>query len=208
MRVSKGTLSLFIVIWIAGMAVPSYLYFHQIRSLEGISAEMEEWRVALLQKADTMQGHIGEIDQKTSTLQGHVVQIDRRTDILHDHVVEIEQSQDHLASLIQKIEQSQVEQVMNLEVTAYTPTEMECDDDPLVAASMRKVRLGTVAVSRDLFESGWVFGKKIYITGQGIFEINDLMNKRFSNRIDIFMWERNKALEFGKRQAKVALLNF
>ena len=45
---------------------------------------------------------------------------------------------------------------------------------------MRKVRQGTIAVSRDLFDQGWVFGRKVRIEGLGIFEINDLMNKRFN----------------------------
>ncbi|WP_243544912.1 3D domain-containing protein [Pseudodesulfovibrio tunisiensis] len=96
--------------------------------------------------------------------------------------------------------------VKKVTVTAYNPTTGQCDEDPLVAASMRKVRTGTVAVSRDLFDQGWVFGKKIRIEGLGIFEINDLMNKRFTNRIDIFMWDEGQARQFGKRISKAALL--
>ena len=96
--------------------------------------------------------------------------------------------------------------VLELEVTAYTPTVRECNEEPLVAASMRKVRLGTVAVSRDLFEQGWVFGKKVYIQGYGIFEINDLMNRRFESSMDVFMWEQERAREFGRKRLKVALL--
>ena len=96
--------------------------------------------------------------------------------------------------------------VRNVTVTAYNPTPEQCDDDPLIAASMRKVRLGTVAVSRDLFDQGWVFGRKIRIEGIGIFEINDLMNKRFTQRIDIFMWDEDRARQFGKKSVKAALL--
>lgn len=92
-------------------------------------------------------------------------------------------------------------------VTAYNPTEDQCDADPLVAASMRKVRLGTIAVSRDLFDQGWVFGRKVRIEGIGIFEINDLMNKRFTQRVDIFMWDEDQARQFGKKNIKVALLD-
>lgn len=100
-----------------------------------------------------------------------------------------------------------VPNVLNVTVTAYNPVEEQCDADPLIAASMRKVREGTIAVSRDLFDQGWVFGKKVRIEGLGIFEINDLMNKRFSKRIDIFMWDANKAKQFGKRASKAALLD-
>lgn len=97
--------------------------------------------------------------------------------------------------------------VKSVTVTAYNPTEDQCDEDPLVAASMRKVRTGTVAVSRDLFDQGWVFGKKVRIEGMGIFEINDLMNKRFSRSIDVFMWDETQAQSFGRREARAALLD-
>lgn len=97
--------------------------------------------------------------------------------------------------------------VQTVTVTAYNPVEDQCDSDPLIAASMRKVREGTIAVSRDLFDQGWVFGKKVRIEGLGIFEINDLMNKRYSRRIDIFMWDEGKARKFGKRASRVALLD-
>jgi len=106
------------------------------------------------------------------------------------------------------IERLKTKHVHEVTLTAYTPTEEECDKDPLIAASMRKVRLGTVAVSRDLFDQGWVFGRKVRIEGHGIFEINDLMNKRFRARIDVFMWDKVKAKKFGKKRVKVALLEF
>jgi len=108
------------------------------------------------------------------------------------------------ARLLQKAKSSA--HVRTLTVTAYNPTTSQCDDDPLIAASMRKVRSGTIAVSRDLFDQGWVFGRKVRIEGLGIFEINDLMNKRFTQRIDIFMWDETKAREFGKKNIKAALL--
>lgn len=102
---------------------------------------------------------------------------------------------------------NQKREVLKVTVTAYNPVEEQCDEDPFIAASMRPVRAGTVAVSRDLFDQGWVFGKKIRIEGLGIFEINDLMNARFSRRIDVFMWDESEARRFGKRTSKAALLN-
>lgn len=98
-------------------------------------------------------------------------------------------------------------QVYNVTVTAYNPTTDQCDADPTVAASMRKVRPGTIAVSRDLFDQGWVFGRKVRIEGMGIYEINDLMNVRYTKAIDVFMWDNEKATAFGRRTRKVALLN-
>jgi 3D (Asp-Asp-Asp) domain-containing protein len=97
--------------------------------------------------------------------------------------------------------------VKSVTITAYNPSEEQCDEDPLVAASMRTVRTGTIAVSRDLFDQGWVFGRKVRIEGLGIFEINDLMNKRYSRSIDVFMWDENQATAFGRRKARAALLD-
>lgn len=98
-------------------------------------------------------------------------------------------------------------QVMKLTVTAYNATPAQTDEDPEVSASMRKVRPGTIAVSRDLFDRGWVFGRKVRIEGLGIFEINDLMNARHTKSIDIFLGDQGKAVEFGRREYKVALLS-
>jgi len=102
-----------------------------------------------------------------------------------------------------RIDKRYVEQVT---VTAYTPRRQECDSDPLITASMRKVQAGTVAVSRDLFERGWVFGRKIYLKGLGIYEIRDLMNKRFTKRIDVFFWDHHDAQKFGKKNTTAALI--
>lgn len=92
-------------------------------------------------------------------------------------------------------------------VTAYNAEVSQCDADPDIAASMRKVRPGTIAVSRDLFEKGWVFGRKVRIEGLGIFEINDLMAARHGNSIDIFLGSTQQAHAFGKRRAHAALLS-
>lgn len=102
---------------------------------------------------------------------------------------------------------STVREVQQVTVTAYNPAFDQTDGDPLMTASMRKVRVGTVAVSRDLFDQGWVFGKKVRIEGLGIFEINDLMSPRFTKRVDVFMWDEKEAQAFGKRRIKVALLH-
>ncbi len=94
-----------------------------------------------------------------------------------------------------------------LTVTAYSPRPQETDDTPGITASNTKVREGIVAVSRDLFRQGWVFGKKVYIKNHGIFTISDLMNKRKQKSMDIFMHNTNKALEFGRRKLEVILLD-
>ncbi len=92
-------------------------------------------------------------------------------------------------------------------VTAYNAEVSQTDSDPDIAASMRHVRPGTIAVSRDLFDRGWVFGRKVRLEGIGIYEINDLMAARHSSAVDIFIHSNSQALAFGKRRIKAALLN-
>ncbi|OIN98953.1 MAG: hypothetical protein AUJ49_12205 [Desulfovibrionaceae bacterium CG1_02_65_16] len=92
-------------------------------------------------------------------------------------------------------------------VTAYNAEPMQTDSDPNVAASMRRVRPGTIAVSRDLFDKGWVFGRKVRIEGVGIFEINDLMAARHDKSIDIFIGNNQQCQAFGKRHIRAALLS-
>ena len=92
-------------------------------------------------------------------------------------------------------------------VTAYNAEVAQTDSDPDIAASMRHVKPGTIAVSRDLFDRGWVFGRKVRLEGIGIFEINDLMAARMDKSVDIFMGSTQQALAFGKRRLRAALLN-
>ncbi|MCG8530240.1 MAG: 3D domain-containing protein [Desulfovibrionales bacterium] len=93
-----------------------------------------------------------------------------------------------------------------VKVTAYSPRVQETDSTPFITASNTKVRPGIVAVSRDLFDKGWVFGKKIYIKSLGVFTIEDLMAKRKNNQVDIFMPKTARALAFGRRNLEAFLL--
>jgi len=97
--------------------------------------------------------------------------------------------------------------VATVTVTAYNADPAQTDADPEIAASMRRVKPGTIAVSRDLFNKGWVFGRKVRIEGLGIFEINDLMAARHDQAIDIFIGCNQKAMAFGKRRTQAALLS-
>jgi len=112
--------------------------------------------------------------------------------------------------LIQR--QEEIRHVKPLTVTAYSPRRVETDSTPFVNAAMRRVREGQVAVSRDLFLSGWVFHREVWIQGHGIFKIMDLMAKKhkngkvITNSIDVFLFNTHKAREFGRKELIVALL--
>lgn len=94
--------------------------------------------------------------------------------------------------------------VIPVTVTAYSPTEEECDSDPYITAFQKPVREGTIAISRDLErEFGWQLGDKVHITGLGEFEVWDRMHPRWKKRVDIFFHDTEKAISFGKKQARV-----
>ena len=93
-------------------------------------------------------------------------------------------------------------------VTAYSPTKDQTDSTPNITASMQKVRPGIIALSRDLEKDlGLKFGDFVIIEGYGIFEFQDRMHKRWKKKADIFMWDRAKALEFGKKIARLYVNN-
>lgn len=91
-------------------------------------------------------------------------------------------------------------------VTAYSARECETDSTPFITASNSPVRPGIVAVSRDLFENGWVFGKKVYIKNMGVFVIDDLMAESKREHLDIFMYDPRQAEHFGVKKLEVFLL--
>ncbi|EPR43650.1 hypothetical protein dsx2_2267 [Desulfovibrio sp. X2] len=93
-----------------------------------------------------------------------------------------------------------------LTVTAYSPRECETDSTPFITASNSPVRAGIVAVSRDLFENGWVFGKKVYIKNLGVFVIDDLMAESKRDHLDIFIYDPVQAQNFGAKKLEVFLL--
>ena len=85
-------------------------------------------------------------------------------------------------------------------ITAYTSIATKH------TAIMTHPKPGTCAVSQDLLDDGWTFGKKVYLAGLGIYTISDLMNNEALATIDIFMDNRKEALEFGKWQTKATVI--
>jgi len=105
---------------------------------------------------------------------------------------------------ITEIEQQNNEFPYCLTITAYTISVRETDNTPRQTATMEKPIAGkTCAVSRDLLS--WL-GGRVYIEGVGVRRVNDLMNKRFANTIDIVIGTRKEALAFGKRECRVVFL--
>lgn len=97
-----------------------------------------------------------------------------------------------------------IEAVM-VTATIYHAVPGQTDSTPFVTASNKTINesnpLGHrwIAVSRDLESLGFVFGTKVCIEGaghlDGIWEVQDRMNKRWHRRVDFLV---NKELKNGK----------
>ncbi|AOS97014.1 hypothetical protein AUP74_01579 [Microbulbifer aggregans] len=100
-----------------------------------------------------------------------------------------------------------VEKTMTVHATAYNSVPGQTDDDPWVAAWNNRLRPGdkVIAVSRDLEKHGLTNGAKVKIEGlPGTYTVRDRMNKRFTNRIDVWMEKDiKKARKWGKKKLKI-----
>lgn len=89
--------------------------------------------------------------------------------------------------------------------TGYSSTIRECDDTPFTTASNTRTRNGILALSRDLISrytdgAPFSFGDPVHVSGLGSFLLEDTMNKRWRNRLDIWFPSRADALQFGIRE--------
>ena len=90
---------------------------------------------------------------------------------------------------------------IEVSVSAYNPTIAQCDTTPFIMASGKRVYKGAIALSRDLERDfGLKFGHTIVLLGR-TFTFEDRMNRRHKRRVDIFMWSKKKALQFGRQKA-------
>jgi len=61
-----------------------------------------------------------------------------------------------------------------------------------------------IAVSRDLIRQGLTHGTKIRIEGlPGTYTVQDKMNKRWRNKIDILFRKKTRAREWGRQKVEI-----
>jgi len=84
-------------------------------------------------------------------------------------------------------------------VTAYTNRVEETDSTPNITASGKQVKEGYIACPRYL-----PFGTKVEIDNK-IYECQDVMSVRYPHRFDIFFFDLEKALKFGKQEKEIIL---
>ncbi len=117
----------------------------------------------------------------------------------------IEKYQNDIIRLQNELHQAkELQFAVPVHITAYNPVPGQTDDTPFITASADYVRDGIVALSRDLERTLKLdFGDIVVLETRageflGEFEFQDRMNKRWRNKVDIFMWKVKDARKFGK----------
>ena len=92
---------------------------------------------------------------------------------------------------------------ITLKVTAYSSDVDETDNTPYITANGDHVHDGIVATNL------LPFGTKVMIPslfGNRVFIVDDRMNKRMANNIDVWMSNKASAIEFGAHTESIAIL--
>lgn len=87
-----------------------------------------------------------------------------------------------------------------VKITAYNPMRSQTDERPWETASGRRASLQSLAVSRDLLaENGgpYVYGDTVYVVIP--FIVDDTMNQRYKQRVDIFLERQWAAKIWGQK---------
>ncbi len=90
-----------------------------------------------------------------------------------------------------------------MHITAYSSSVDETDSTPWITASGTRTRDGVVA------SNAFPLGTKVKIPelfGDKVLVIEDRMHQRFSDRIDVWMPSKWRAIQFGKKQAEVEIV--
>ena len=128
-------------------------------------------------------------DVKISTLQQEL------------SIAQIELSRDDvlIANLLKGWERSKPVFNKLVTITVYTSRTQETDSTPWTTASNKKVRPGTLAISRDLL-SLIPYGTEVVLAGYGSFVVTDTMNKRYKNAVDIWSGDLKAAQLHGRKE--------
>ena len=119
------------------------------------------------------------------------------TKFLNDKNIQLQSLRDENKRLIDKLDEYETEG-MHVTVTMYQPVRYQTDSTPNILADGTRIRTKEasnykfIAVSRNLLKrwGGWLdYGDFVLLKGthkkDGVYQVRDIMNKRFVNRIDI-----------------------
>ncbi len=127
---------------------------------------------------------------------------------------QIDSLQTELSGLDQDYSAVSRVQISRIVATAYNSENRQTDKDPFVTASGAAVSDGTLALSRDLIraETGlmhrmgfnpggaYAYGDTLYMVYVKPMVLHDTMNRRYTDRADIWLKDYHTAKEWGKRE--------
>ena len=106
------------------------------------------------------------------------------------------------------VPQYQVVKVSQHRITAYTSEVAQTDDTPCITANGYNVCEGE---NEDTIAANFLpFGAKVRIPelfGDRVFVVRDRMNRRYPNKVDVWMRDKHEAIEFGNQLAKIEILS-
>ncbi|GAA4016546.1 hypothetical protein GCM10022631_31180 [Deinococcus rubellus] len=95
--------------------------------------------------------------------------------------------------------------------TAYNSEVGQTDASPFITATGTRVRPGVIALSRDLLRV-FPYGTRVTLRDSAgllngrVFIVEDTMNVRLANTIDIWMGSRSQAIQWGARTVRITAL--
>ncbi|WP_225430025.1 RlpA-like double-psi beta-barrel domain-containing protein [Deinococcus detaillensis] len=98
-----------------------------------------------------------------------------------------------------------------VKATAYNSEAGQTDNSPFVTATGTRVRPGVIALSRDLLRI-FPYGSRVTLQDSAgllngrVFIVEDTMNVRMANTVDIWMGSRAQALAWGSRTVRITAL--
>ncbi len=105
--------------------------------------------------------------------------------------------------LLAKPRVAEIREVRTMYVTAYSSTPEETDDTPFITASGITVHDGIVATNelplKTKIRIPALYGDKIFI-------VEDRMNERMKNKVDIWMATKEQAIKFGIKKVEIHVL--
>ena len=139
------------------------------------------------------------------------------TKFLSDKNIQLQSLRDENKRLVKELNKYETEG-MHVTVTMYQPVSYQTDSTPNILADGTRIRTKEasnykfIAVSRNLLKrwGGWLdFGDFVLLKGtdhkDGVYQVRDVMNKRFVNRIDILESIDTKPYKFD--EAKIIKTN-
>lgn len=112
------------------------------------------------------------------------------------------QNDAHSYGTLPTVEARAASYTKTMQISAYTSRVEECDSTPFITASNTTVRFGEVASNQ------FPFGTRIKIPalfGDQVFVVEDRMNTRYTNNIDVWMSDLSAAKQFGRQTATVEI---